>query len=173
MTLAVSGKIALSVSLRLSNPQNLSSGSKVLNKSYEQNYTSGSSADQASTEWDDTRTLAASTSENIDLSGVLLDVFGNKIADTKLREIIIVASESNTNNIEVGGAGSNAFLLFKDATDIAVIEPGGKFYMSWPNTGRTVTAATGDILKIANAGAGSSVTYDIIVVGVGTLTPAS
>lgn len=173
MALSVAGKIALEVSLRMSNPQNLSSGVKSFSKNYVQNYASGSNADQANTEWDDTRTLAASASESIDLSGVLIDVFGNKIADAKIREIIIVAADGNTNNIEVGGAASNAFLLFKDATDIAVIEPGGKLYMSFPNTGRAVTAATGDLLKIANASSGTSVTYDIIIVGVGTLTPAS
>lgn len=173
MTLAVSGKIALEVSLTVSNPQNLSSGTKKLNKNYSQNYSTGSGADQASAEWDDTRTIAASSNESLDLSGALLDVFGNKIAFTKIKEIVIVAAEANTNNIEIGGAASNGFLLFKDATDIAVIEPGGKFYMSWPNVGRTVTSATGDLLKIANAGSGTGVTYDIIIVGLGALTPAS
>lgn len=173
MTLSVSGNVAVSVSLTLSNPQNLSSGTKKFSKNYLQSYSNGTGNDQVNSEWDDERTLALSTSESLDLSGSLLDQFGNKIAFSKIKEILIFAADANPGNLEVGGAASNGFLLFKDATDIAVIEPGGLFYQRWPNGGRTVTAATGDLLKINNTSSAGSASYDIIVVGLATLTPAS
>ena len=37
--------------------------------------------------------------------------------------------------------------------------------LSTPTTGATVTASTGDILLVANSSSGSSVTYDIVIIG--------
>jgi hypothetical protein len=55
-----------------------------------------------------------------------------------------------------------------DPTDKVVVRPGG-FQMIGVGTGDLnaygVTAATGDLLRIANSGGTTSVTYDIIIVG--------
>ena len=67
----------------------------------------------------------------------------------------------------VGGAATNAFINWVgNATDIITVQPNGIFFLMNPTAGGyAVTAATGDILKIANSGAGTSVTYDIIIIG--------
>jgi hypothetical protein len=127
----------------------------------------GTSANQANMVFSDTRTLTASSTESLDLSGSLTDAYGATIVFTKIVGIIVSASSANTNNVLVGGAASNAFINWvSDSTDKIVIRPGGTFALfSNDATGYAVTADTGDLLKIANSSSGTSVTYDIILIG--------
>jgi hypothetical protein len=129
---------------------------------------SGTGANQASNVFHDRRTLTASNSENLDLAGSLTNKFGTTLTFTKIKAILIKASSANTNNVLVGGAASNQFINWvSDPTDVIVVRPGGFFMIVAPDsTGYAVTAATGDLLKIANSSAGTSVTYDIIIIGV-------
>ncbi|TFV34555.1 hypothetical protein E4K66_30785 [Bradyrhizobium frederickii] len=121
---------------------------------------SGTGYGKADIAFKDKRTLSASTSENIDLAGSLSDAFGQTITAAKVKAILIENPEASTSNLSVGGAASNAFVgPFADATDIIVLKPGDRF-VAVSRTGWTVTAGTGDILKVAN-GAGGSVDYDI------------
>lgn len=127
----------------------------------------GTGADQASNVFTDTRTIAASGTDALDLSGVLQNALGATIAFTAVKAIMIVADPGNINNVVVGGAGSNTFVgPFADATDKVVVGPGDVFFVTRRNaTGLVVTNATGDQLLIANSSSGSSVTYTIVVVG--------
>jgi hypothetical protein len=127
----------------------------------------GTGADQANNIFSDERTLAASATESLDLAGALSNALGAVLTFTAIKAIMIVADSGNTNDVVVGGAAANAFVgPFVDATDKLSIGPGDFVLITrrsaagWP-----VVAATGDLLKIANAGAGSSVTYKIIVIG--------
>lgn len=137
-------------------------------KDYTQNLSSGTGANQASDIFQDNRTIAASSSENLDLSGTLTNAFGVTLNFTKIKAIIIHANSANTNNVQVGGAASNAFVNWvADATDIINIRPGGTLILVAPDaTGYGVTASTGDILKVANSSSGTSVNYDVIILGV-------
>ena len=127
----------------------------------------GGGLNQASLVFTDTRTLAASTSEDLDLAGGLTDPFGATLAFTKIKAIRILAALANVNDVQVGGAAANAFVgPFGASTHKLAIPPGGMIELVNPTAaGWTVTAATGDLLKIANSAAGSSVTYDIILLG--------
>lgn len=125
----------------------------------------GTGSGQADTVFSDTRTLAASANESIDLNGALVDVFGASANFAKIVALFVRAAPGNTNNVEVGGAASNGFFpMFGASTDKIKLPPGAGV-MLFNDAGWTVTAATADLLKIANAGSGTSVTYDIIVVG--------
>jgi hypothetical protein len=127
----------------------------------------GTGSGQANLLFADQRTIAASSSENLDLAGVLTDPFGNTLTFAAIKVIRICASSANTNNVLVGGAASNTFLgMFDDATDIIRVKPGGCFLWIAPQTGATVTASTGDILKIANSSSGTGVTYDVTILGI-------
>lgn len=130
----------------------------------------GTGANQANAGFADIRTLTASSTENLDLSGSLLDAFGNTLAFTKIKAMVVLAASTNTNDVLVGGASSNGFITpFADATDIARVRPGGLLVMVSPDaTGFAVTAATGDLLKVANSAGSTSVTYTIILIGVAT-----
>ena len=114
------------------------------------------------------RTLAASASENLDLNGSLTNAFGTTTAFTQVKALAIFAYAANTNDIVVGNAASNGFISWLgSATDKITIRPGGFMLLTAPQTGYTVTAATADQLKVLNNGAGTGVTYDIAVIGVG------
>lgn len=112
------------------------------------------------------RTITASSSENLDLAGGLTSPLGATLTFVKVKAILIVASTANTNSVQVGGAATNTFTgAFADATDIVSIPPGGTLLLVHPGAGWTVTASTGDILKVANSGATTGVTYKVIVIG--------
>lgn len=127
----------------------------------------GAGANQISKIYSAQRTLVASATEDLDLNGVLVDALGAVINFTKVRAIIIKAAAANVNNVLVGGAAANQFAtMFGAATHTLVIRPGGFLCLAAPDaTAYVVTAATGDLLKIANSAAGSSVVYDIVILG--------
>jgi hypothetical protein len=133
------------------------------------NFDPGTGAGQVDKIFSDTRTLTASSSEDLDLAGVLLDVYGATITFARVRGIMISAAVGNTNNVLVGGVTNGwATLLSPAATGIITLRPGAFICAGCglaDATGYTVTPATGDLLHIANSGAGTSVTYDVIVIG--------
>lgn len=136
-----------------------------LNSSY--TYTSGTGNNQIQVLWSDTRTLAASATENLDLAGVLATAIGGTFTTTAVKGVVITALAANTNTVVVGGAASNTWTgLFVDATDKIAVRPGYTFVIAGGSTGYAVTAGTGDILTIANGGAGTSVTYSIAIIGI-------
>jgi len=122
----------------------------------------GSGADQANLMWYDTRTLAA-TSEDLDLWGIT-DVFNDTIYFGRVKALII-ENTSETDDLYVGGASSNAWATWVgDATDKVKIRPGG-FMLLWaPDAiAYNVIAGTGDKLKI-DAGS-ATITYNIAIIG--------
>lgn len=128
-------------------------------------FASGTASGQADRLFSDTRSLAGSTSENLDLAGSLTDAFGAALTFVKVRGIVIKAGAANNGDLIVGGAASNGFVgPFADVSDKIKIPAGGVFVLTAPAAGWTVTAATGDLLKIDNSGAGAG-TYDIVIFG--------
>lgn len=126
----------------------------------------GTTAGKADLMFSDTRTLSASSSEELDLAGGLSDPFGSSLTFVKVVAIMLIAAEGNTNNVVLGGAASNGFVgPFADSSDKIAVPPGGCVLLTAPSAGWTVTAATGDLLKIANSGGTTGVTYDLIIVG--------
>jgi hypothetical protein len=130
--------------------------------------TSGTGAGKADRVFHDQRTLAASATEDLDLAGVLTDAFGTAITFVRIKGLFISAAAANSNNVVVGAAASNAWATLLNATGTLTLRPGASFgAMSGAAdaTAMAVTATTGDLLKIANSGAGTSVVYDIVIIG--------
>lgn len=124
---------------------------------------SGTGPGAADIAFSDKRTLATNTSENLDMTGSLTDAFGTVIAAVKVKAIEVHADPANTTSLTVGGAASNTFKgPFNDVTDAIVLGPDDRFVVS-SAVGWTVTAATGDILKVANA-AGATAIYRIKII---------
>ena len=112
------------------------------------------------------RTLSASANETLDLAGGLTDPLGATLTFTVIKGIYIEAASGNTNDVVIGNATSNGFTgPFGATTHTIAVKPGGKLFLEAPNTGWTVTAGTGDILKVLNGGSGTSVSYDIKIWG--------
>lgn len=112
----------------------------------------------------DTRTIALSANESIDLSGALTDAFGASVVAAEIVAIYIEAAAANVNNVQVTRPASNGFIgPFLAASDGVSIKP-GEYALFVSQSGWAVTASTGDLLNIANSGAGTGVDYTIIIV---------
>lgn len=129
------------------------------------NLTSGTGANQGDLVFADTRSVAASTNDDIDLAGSLTNTFGATITFARIKGMFIYSSPANVQNFSVGG-GTNPFINWiAGTTPTVVLRPGGLFAITAPDaTGFAVTAGTGDILRVAN-GAGSTISYDICLIG--------
>ncbi len=116
----------------------------------------------------DTRTLAATTYDDLDLAGGVTDFQGNAITFTKIkRAFLAVLDPDGTKKVRFGPQGrTNAAQLWFGGTAAAVYEE-----VVWYTdridtyTGWTVTAGTGDILSVYNP-TGSSLSYTIWLMGV-------
>lgn len=132
----------------------------------------GTGAGRADTVFSDRRTLAASATEDLDLAGTLLDAFGATVTFARIKGLVISAAAGNTNNVVIGGAAANGFVSWVGgATHTVILRPGATLALmagSADATGYAVTAGTADLLKVANSGAGTSVTYDIVLIGAST-----
>ena len=161
------GTLTFRIVNKLTGSGTLSAGADTLNYNKEWKLTDGTGALKAESVFHDSRTLTASANEELDLSGTLTDAFGASITFTKIKAIAIYAASANTNNVLVGGSLTNAFINWvSDATDKLIVQPNGMFFLMNPTSGGYgVTPATGDLLKIENSGAGTSVTYEIIIIG--------
>lgn len=159
--------ISLGIAATINNPKAKQSVAAVLQIASSYNLTTGTGAQQADRLFADTRTIAASGTDPLDLAGSLVDAVGTTMTLARAKLLYIAASAGNTNNVIVGGAGANQFINWVGAgAHTVTVRPGGFFLLFAPDvTGYAVTAGTGDIWQIANSGAGTSVTYDVVVIG--------
>ena len=167
--MALTGKFKFQAQLNYTGTSDLSTLTDVVNGTTLPSWaiTSGTGANQADLIFHDQRTLAASTSEELDLAGSLTDSFGTTLTFARIKAVVVYAATANAGLIQVGGAAANGFINWvASATDIIQVRAGGTFAIIAPDaTAYAVTAGTGDLLKINNTdGAGAGV-YDIYIIG--------
>jgi hypothetical protein len=164
MATSLTSKLALTLTGTYTDDLDLQDVACNLRHSINDDLANGTAADQADLIFHDQRTLTA-TSEELDLAGGLTDAFGNTLTFVKIKALLIHnKSTTATEDLLVGGAAANAFIDWvASATDIVTVQPNAVFLLWSPNDGYTVTAATGDLLKI-DSGA-DTITYDIIIIG--------
>jgi hypothetical protein len=166
--MALTSSLSIAANASLSAALDLATGTVPLQLRKAVSLSSGTGAGQADKVFSDRRTLAASGTEDLDLAGVLLDAFGAAITFARIKGLVIAAAAGNTNSVVVGAASATQWATLLNAAGTVTLRPGGAFCAiagaadgtAWP-----VTAGTGDLLKVANSGAGTSVTYDIVIVG--------
>ncbi|MEV4059726.1 hypothetical protein [Nonomuraea dietziae] len=163
----LSARLLLQLAAELTSPLDLTTVAAPLSFARQVSLTDGAGLNQANRLWSDERVLAASANEDLDLAGTLADPFGAAITFARVKALLVAASPANANNVVIGGAASNQFVgPFGAGTHTLAVRPGGLLALTAPDaTGYAVTAGTGDLLRVANSGAGSSVTYQIVVVG--------
>jgi hypothetical protein len=124
-------------------------------------FTSGAGADQVNEMYDDYRSLADGANEELDLSGTLVNAFGDTVAFTGIKAFYI----ENT-SLTVGGAAATPWEPWAGAAgDTFKVAPGGLVMMTAPSaTGWAVAAGSTDKLKILNS-AGAATTYRIVLIG--------
>ena len=168
MAATLSSRVAVSVTAQLKDGATIGEVTHDIAFGMANAMTNGTGANQANQAYAARRTIPASSNESLDLSGGLENAFGVALTFAAIKAIVITAAAANTNDVVVGGAASNGFISWVgDATDTVKVKPGGMLVIAAPNAaGFDVDAGTADLLKIANSGAGTGVTYDIVIIGV-------
>lgn len=166
MATSLKSVLTASISAALSNPLDLVTGAAPLEYVKKMTWTNGTTIDKADLVFSDTRTVIASGTDALDLAGSLASVYGATLTFVELKAILVVASAANVNNCRVNRPASNGVPLFLAASDGIDVPPGGLFFWACPADGKvTVTAATGDLINIDNSSSGTSVTYDVVIIG--------
>jgi hypothetical protein len=165
----LTSRLTLAASASQTSTLDLGVAQAQLSKSYIAELADGTSAGQANRIFHDTRVLAASATEDIDLAGVLVDALGGSLTFARIKGLVIAAAAGNTNNVIVGGASATQFVSWVGAaTHTVTVRPGAVlalFAGAADAVGYVTAAGSTDLLKIANSSSGTSVTYDIVLLG--------
>lgn len=115
--------------------------------------------------WSDSRTLAATTGDSIDLAGSLENALGSAVFDAVKVIVIDIDTPDGTKKLRFGpqGVTDAAELCFGDAGDY--VEFTTRTYHEEPYAGWPIAAGTADLLYVYNPSA-VAVTYRIFVGGV-------
>lgn len=167
MATSLSATLKVNLSASLASTQDIGSASQSIPLALSQAFANGGAANQALYIFQDTRSVAASTDDDIDLAGSLSDAFGNTLTFATIKAIIVSAASTNGGMLELGGDSSTGVAgLFGATADYINIAPGGFFVISNPSAaGYAVTATSADILRISNADSGAAASYNIIIIG--------
>lgn len=125
---------------------------------------------QADQIYADERTVAAATTDAIDLSGTLKDIFNANVVGVTLVTVMIVnrnmAGVANTTTLTVGGGANPITGLFTGAAHTMPVRPGQAVLFDGSQSAvglGPIVAATGDILNVVNP-AGAANTYGIVLI---------
>ena len=172
MTTTLTTDVRGSVSWTLAAASDLSTQADNGSVSFDHSYVDGAAAYQASVRWHDRRTLAAATSETLDLTAltqVLLD--GTQtITFATLRELVVVnhgTAADQTIDVSTEGLTNGLWdLLDKGNQTGGSIRThrAGVWAISRKKLGWVITASTKEI-KLTNNAAGDPTDYSIYLVG--------
>jgi hypothetical protein len=161
--MAIAGNAKASVTITETGTAGIETPASSLAVSASWSIANGTAASQADLKYAGTRTLAAGANENLDLNALLTSVFGTTLTFVKLRLIYLKAAPTNPANLTLTRPASGV-PLFVAASDAIELEPGAWFMYASPTGGKSVTAATADLLNVL-AGAGGNHSYDVVLVG--------
>lgn len=164
--MAVSAELNVSLAVHQSGA-NAFSGGPYWNglMSLSQVFSNGTTANKIDLAYMAERTVASASNDDIDLAGVLTDALGGTITAAELVGILIINKKAdgtaNTTNLTIGGSSSGV-PGYTSAGE--VVKPGGIYlHMNPDATGiATVTASTGDILRVTN-GSGASNSFQVAI----------
>jgi len=132
---------------------------------YSKEWKTGTILNQADELWIDERTLAASSSETLDLSGLLSQAFGDTLSLAKVKLFYLHNTSTIVGDVLEIGGGSNPFLMFKDGSDIKPVGPDGVLFWAEPSlAGRAVTATTADLIQVNNT-VSNAIKYQVAIAG--------
>jgi len=143
----------------------LGTGSVPFSLSQEMALTDGTTAGKADRVFADTRQLTASATENLDLAGALSDFYGATLTFVTVKAIIVRAAATNTNDVQVTRPAANGVPFLMAASDGIALKPGAVFAWFMSGVGVTVTPGTGDLITVTNSAGGTSVSYDVLIIG--------
>lgn len=139
---------------------------------YQIDWTDGDGDEEVNGQYRLQETLLSNTERALDMAGSLVDVFGQALTFSTIKQIKLVnLGTAATQIIKFGQlstptSGSLLTDLFDGLSTARVkIRHGGMLHIVAPNTGYTVTGGSADVLLISNEGP-ASVEYKIVIKGV-------
>ena len=165
--MALTATVKINANSTLSSALDLGSASSIELLEETLKLATGTGASQGNQVFSDTRSLGASSSEELDLSGSLTNGLGVTVSFSRVVVMIVRGAAANGDTFTVGGSAANGFDTWVLAAgDAVTVRPGGTLCLVTPDsTGYAVTAATGDLLKITNNDAAAAGNYDIVLIG--------
>lgn len=153
----------INITANYTNSLDLTTPRDAMDLTYQLELEDGVSTDQADVLWHDTRQIAASSADTINLKS-LTAAFG-AVAFAKVKHLSIY-NRSATRTLTVGAASSTAWAgPFGSAANTLSVQPGETKVLINTGIGYSVTSSTNN-LKIANNSASSiACSYDIIIAG--------
>lgn len=167
--MALTTQFSLRLQATLSKTVDLANPTQALDYNKQVQLGSGTGAGNADLLWNDTRTINASSNEDLDLVGSLADALGTTFSSARIKGLIVSAAAANTNNVVVGAAAATQWAALLGTTGTVIVRPGATFSVFCgvaDAVGYVSAGGSTDLLRVANSGAGTSVTYDICLVGV-------
>lgn len=165
--MALTGSLSLKYSGEETSTFGFSTVRAAVDRTYSWSMSSGTGAEQGDVIWHAQRTITASANDDLDLAGVLTGALGAVVTFAKVKMILVSAAAGNTNNVIIGNAAATQFVgPFGAAAHTITLGPGDMFLITRRNLGGlTVGAGSSDILRLTNSAGGTSVVYDIVIVG--------
>lgn len=156
----------LTVAATANNQLDLLKATAALSYARSGSFQTGVGANQADKMWSDKRNILASATDDLDVSGTTLqDPLGINLALARVKLIAVYAYATNINDVIFGGSSAPVPIL-TGTTPALPIKPGGMLLLTAPlATGYPVTATTADLIRFTNGGAGTSVDYDVVIIG--------
>ncbi len=167
--MALSTKVSVTFGAKRTAALDLGSTEDNITRSLAISLANGTAAGQADRIYQKTHTLSASATVDIDLAGGVTDPDGATFSFVKVKGLYVEAASANTNNVVIGAAASNQWVgPFGAGTHTLAVRPGGVQLIAVGEgdlNAYGVTAGTGDLLRLTNGGAGTSVTAYVLVWG--------
>lgn len=139
-------------------------GQQQVNQSMTATFADGTSANQMTNAYvSESRTLAASSNEDLDLSG-FTDFQGDAVAPTNAKVFlfkIISADAGSVLTVKAAASNGLATPFTAAGAGVKLSGPGAFFALGSPSDGYAITAGTGDLINVAAAG--GSITYAVYV----------
>lgn len=123
--------------------------------------TNGTSTGQGSNFFEDTRSLASSTSEVLNLNSLASNAYGATISFSRIKTLWMIASSTNSAAITVGGSTTTTFPIFGSSANSITLRPGAQFVMN--DDGATAYGSTNGNLQVLSSAGPSA--YRIFVDG--------
>lgn len=172
MARTLTGDLNVTTAWAYQNAEDLSSvkDTKAL-KILEQKWSDGTGPNQINIMYRARRTVTlATTTDDIDLAGVLTDAFGDTINFTHIKEIVILnLATVSGEDLLIGGAAANAWSQPFNGSATAKDDcwASGIWVRTAPLSGIPVTAGSSDTLRVTHNGSVGDIDYDIVIKGVG------
>lgn len=134
---------------------------------YSKQFANGTGANQADRVIVKNGTIAGGGNTTFDLAGSLTDFFGNVITLVRVKVLYFELTTGTTaSDVSLGGDANPWATWLGAVTDKVKVRNGGSLCLVAPDAAAyTVTAGTGDILKVTNNDGANVATYKLVIIG--------